>query len=311
MVHTDLDARVDAVRRFNRLYTRQLGLLQEGYLDTPYSLSEVRVLYELAHRASATATLLATELGLDAGYLSRILRRFQQQGFISKQPSAHDGRQMLIHLTPDGENVVAALERRSRDDIARMLEQASPDGQQHLVAAMSTISSLLDPASGPQAPFLVRSHRPGDLGWIVSRHASLYAQEFGWDGTFEAVVAKIAAEFLDHFDPRCEHCWIAERDGCNIGSIALVRDREHDGVAKLRLLLVEPSARGLGVGRYLVDECLRFARSAGYHRVSLGTYAHLTSALRLYQRAGFHLVHEAPQQAYGQDLVEQTWELAL
>ncbi|MFT4038403.1 MAG: helix-turn-helix domain-containing GNAT family N-acetyltransferase [Thermomicrobiales bacterium] len=311
MPSADLDAHIDAVRRFNRLYTRRLGLLREGYLDSPHSLSEVRVLYELAHRESTTANLLAAELGLDAGYLSRILRRFQQQGLIEKQPSPHDGRQLLIALTGAGEEAVAALERRSREDIARMLEPAAPESQQRLVAAMRDIETALDPAIASTAPVIIRTHRPGDMGWIVSRHGALYAQEYGWDSAFEAVVARIAADFIERYDPSCEHCWIAERDGVKLGSVALVRHPERPGVAKLRLLLVEPAARGLGVGRHLVETCIHFARQAGYHTITLWTYSHLTAALRIYERAGFRVVEEEAQQAFGQELVEQTWELAL
>lgn len=311
MAESSLEQRIKAVRHFNRFYTRQLGLLQESYLESPYSLSEVRVLYELAHRESTPAVTLATDLGLDAGYLSRILRRFQQQGLVTKQPSASDGRQLLIRLSDAGAAAVADLERRSSHEIARLLERTPPERQQHLVAAMRTIEAVLDPASPPNTPYLIRPHRPGDLGWIVARHGAIYAEEFGWDITFEAVVARIAADFIDHFDPARERCWIAERDGVTIGSIALVTHPDRPGVAKLRLLLVEPSARGLGVGRRLVDECLRFARQTGYQTVTLWTYDCLTSATRIYASVGFRLIHESPQRAFGRDLVEQTWELAL
>lgn len=305
------DARIDIVRRFNRLYTRQLGLLQESYLDSQFPLSEVRVIYEIHHRQSTTAAQLAAELGLDAGYLSRILRRFQQRGLIIRKPSETDRRQVLLELSEEGSQVVADLEHRSYDDIGRMLNQASPLDQQRLVGAMQTIEQILGSSEGSVVPYLVRPHRPGDMGWIVSRHGEIYAREYGWDSTFEALVARIAADFIEQFDPAREYCWIAERDGVNIGSVAVVRHPEREGVAKLRLLIVEPDARGLGVGRRLVEECIRFARQAGYHTLTLWTYSILGSATRIYEAVGFQLTREVPQKAFGQELVEQTWELTL
>jgi DNA-binding MarR family transcriptional regulator/GNAT superfamily N-acetyltransferase len=311
MAATDLDARIDAVRRFSRFYTRHLGLLQEGYLESPYSLTEARVLYELAHHGPTTASTLAAGLSLDAGYLSRLLQRFDRQGLIARSPSPLDGRQQIIRLTEEGQRAFAPLDQRSRDDIARMLEPVTPGAQQRLVEAMRTIETVFDPAAQTSAPYLIRDHRPGDMGWVVMRHGAIYAAEYGWDATFEALVARIAADFLDHFDPACDHCWIAERGGVNIGSIFLVKHPDREGVAKLRLLLVEPGARGLGVGRRLVEECIRFARQAGYHTITLWTNDVLVAARRIYEAAGFHLVHEAPHHAFGHDLVEQTWELAL
>jgi DNA-binding MarR family transcriptional regulator/GNAT superfamily N-acetyltransferase len=309
MPETDLDRRVAAVRRFNRFYTRQIGLLREGYLASPFSLTEVRVLYELAHREQTTASELGRELGLDPGYLSRILRGFETRGLIAKAPSPSDGRQQLLRLTSRGWEAFAPLQARSREDIGAVLSRLSPTEQDRLVAAMGTIEGLLGERSEPKVPYLLRPPRPGDLGWVVHRHGLLYAQEYGWDERFEALVAGIVAQFVERHDPARERCWIAERDGEVVGSVFLVRQSET--VAKLRLLLVEPSARGLGIGARLVDECVRFARSVGYRTITLWTNDVLHAARRIYERAGFRLVGEEPHHSFGRDLVGQTWELAL
>ncbi|MCA9835158.1 MAG: bifunctional helix-turn-helix transcriptional regulator/GNAT family N-acetyltransferase [Thermomicrobiales bacterium] len=310
---TDPTARhdVDIVRRFSRTYTRTLGLLQEGYLESPYGLTEVRVLYELAHADATNAVSLASELGLDAGYLSRILGRLSRSGLITRAPSPLDRRQIILQLTEAGTDVVAGMEARSSQEISALLAGLSGNDQRRLTSALATAAEILDPQNDSTSAFVVRAHRPGDMGWIVSKHGSMYAEEFGWDATFEAVVARIVADFIDHFDSTCEHCWIAERDGQNIGSIALVKHPEREGVAKLRLLLVDPSARGLGLGKYLVNECLRFARHSGYRVVTLWTYSMLDTAIHLYQAAGFRLVDESPEHVFGRDLIEQTWELVL
>jgi DNA-binding MarR family transcriptional regulator/GNAT superfamily N-acetyltransferase len=304
-------ARIDAVRAFNRLYTQRIGVLADGYLESPFSLAEARVLYELAHRQQPTAAALARDLGLDTGYLSRILRRFERAGLIARQRSATDGRQRLLSLTAEGRAAFAPLDEASRRQTAALLATLSGAEQQRLVSALDVASRLLDGHSAPRAPYLLRPPRPGDLGWIVQRHGALYAEEYGWDEAFEALVAEIVAHFVRHFDPRRERCWIAERDGENVGSIVLVNHPERAGVAKLRLLLVEPSARGLGIGCRLVDECTRFARQAGYHTITLWTNSVLASAIRIYEAASYHLVHEAPERNFGHDLISQTWELPL
>ena len=334
MLASDLSQRAAAVRRFNRFYTRQIGLLAGRYLDSPFSLSEARVLYELAQRATATATGLVRELGLDPGYLSRILRGFQRRGLLSKQPSARDGRQRLLRLTARGRHAFQALNDCSQRDLEAMLSALPAADQGRLVGAMQAIEGLLaDPgaaaaaattaatattaaaastvAAPPEKPpaFMLRLPRPGDMGWVVARHGALYAQEYGWDEQFEALVAEIVAKFVQEFDSQRERCWIAEMDGENVGSVFLVK--KTDTVAKLRLLLVEPKARGLGLGARLVDECLRFARLAGYRQMTLWTNSVLLAARHLYARAGFRLVESGPHHSFGHDLVEETWTLDL
>ncbi len=310
MVETELDRRVAAVRRFNRFYTRQIGVLQEGLLGSPFSLTEVRVLYELAHRDEPTATDLARALGLDAGYLSRILRGFQRRGLVEKTPSPADGRQTLLSLTKKGERTFAPLDARSSAEIGALLRGLSPDRQRRLMEAMRTIEHLLGGAEPEhQTPFLLRPHQPGDMGWVVHRHGVLYAQEYGWDERFEALVAEIAATFIRNFDPKRERCWIAERDGEIVGSVFLVKQSK--AVARLRLLLVEPKARGLGLGRRLVSECERFARQAGYRKIVLWTNSVLRAARRVYEEAGYRLVHEERHHSFGHDLIGESWELDL
>jgi DNA-binding MarR family transcriptional regulator/GNAT superfamily N-acetyltransferase len=301
--------RIRAVRRFNRFYTKQIGVLQEGLLDSPFSLSEVRVLYELAHRERASAAELVRDLGLDAGYLSRILARFQTQGMLRKVPSESDGRQSLLSLTAKGRKVFAPLDKRSDNQVQAMLTNLSREDQERLTAAMSTIEALLGPESENKSPYIIRTHEPGDLGWIVHRHGALYSREYGLNDNFEALVAEIAAHFLRNFDEKRERCWIAERDGENLGSVCLVR--ESDEVAKLRVLLVEPKARGLGLGHRLVAECIRFARQTGYRKIILWTSAALVAARRVYEKAGFQLVEEKRHNMFGPDWVGQTWELKL
>lgn len=306
----EFDHRVAAMRRFNRFYTKQIGVLQEGLLKSPFSLTESRVLYELAQRDRSTATELGAELALDPGYLSRILRKFDQDGLIEKLPSESDGRQTLLHLTEAGRAAFAPLDERSRGEIGDLLARLSRDDQRRLIAAMQTITGLLsDRVEDQTAPYILRPHRPGDMGWVVHRQALLYAQEYGWDGSFEALVAEIVAKFVQNFDAARERCWIAERDGGIIGSIFLVK--ESDDVAKLRLLYVEKTARGLGLGRHLVHECIAFARSAGYRKMTLWTNDILTAARHLYEEAGFHLVSEERHHSFGKDLVGQYWELDL
>jgi DNA-binding MarR family transcriptional regulator/N-acetylglutamate synthase-like GNAT family acetyltransferase len=306
---SQVDRRAEAVRRFNRLYTKHIGVLEEGLLRSPFSLTELRVLYELAHRDGLTAAELGRDLSVDLGYLSRILRGFEQRGLIEKRPSATDGRQMLLALTARGRDTFAPLERTSHDEAVHMLRELSAEEQRRLVEAMHAIERLLGDPPAANVPYVIRPHQPGDLGWIVHRHAVLYSREYGWDERFEALVATIAASFLERFDPKRERCWIAEREGEIVGSIALVK--ASDQVAKLRLLLVEPSARGLGIGRRLVEECIGFARRAGYAKITLWTNDVLRSARRIYEEAGFHLVEEQRHAGWGPELVGQTWELEL
>jgi DNA-binding MarR family transcriptional regulator/GNAT superfamily N-acetyltransferase len=309
MAPTGLPQRVAAVRRFNRLYTRQIGLLHEHLLRSPFSLTEARVIYELAHRAATTATELGGELGLDAGYLSRILRRFRQRSLVARKPSKTDGRQSLLSLTARGRQAFAQLNRASHEDIGALLSQRAVPEQHRLVAAMHTIEGLLGGDPAPGGPYRLRPHRPGDMGWVVQRHGALYAQEYGWDEEFEALVAEIVAKFIRRYDPKRERCWIAERDGENVGSVFCVK--ESDTVAKLRLLLVEPGARGQGIGGRLVEECVRFARKVGYRKMTLWTNDVLHAARRLYEKVGFRLVHEESHHSFGQDLIGQNWDLEL
>ncbi len=309
MSASDPQRRIEAVRRFNRFYTRRIGVLREGLLGSRFSLVEARIIYELAQHGQTTATRLGRELGLDGGYLSRILRRFEKAGLIDKRRSETDGRQSLLRLTDSGQEAFAALDSRSRHEIGALLGALSQEDQCRLVGAMHRVEIRLDGGPERPAPYLLRPHQPGDMGWLVHRHAVLYAEEYGWDESFEALVARIVAEFLDRFEPKAERCWIAEKDGEIVGSVFLVKKSKR--VAKLRLLLVEPKARGLGIGTRLVDACLGFARRAGYHKITLWTNSVLTTARPLYERAGFRLVDEAPHHTFGHDLVGQTWELDL
>jgi DNA-binding MarR family transcriptional regulator/GNAT superfamily N-acetyltransferase len=301
--------RVGAVRRFNRFYTRQIGLLGKGYLDSPFTLAEVRVLYELAHRESPTAAEVAKALGLDAGYLSRTLLGFRRRGYLARKASEKDARQSHLSLTKKGRAAYAGLEAKSEAGVAAMIKRLSSADQNRLTAAMLTIESLLGERSEPKTPYLLRTHQPGDMGWVIHRHGVLYAEDYGFDERFEALVARIAAEFIETFDPKRERCWIAERDGAMVGSVVLVK--KSDRVAKLRLLLVEPSARGLGIGARLVEECLRFARRAGYRKITLWTQSILDAARSIYRKAGFRAVQRERHQSFGHKLVGETWELML
>ena len=350
------DDPVQAVRRFNRFYTRQIGVLQEHLLHSQFSLTEVRVLYELALCASVTAVELCQELGLDRGYLSRMLQNFEKQRWIRTTPSPADRRRIFLSLTRKGEKVFAPLDRRSSQEVAALLSRLSRSQQRKLLAAMEEIESVLNPgetsaltsrtrlnqrkpeplaakpgatlhASGTtgspalpgqsppsgvtlQPAYILRQHRPGDMGWVVQRHGVLYSQEYGYDERFEALVAEIVAEFIWNFDPKRERCWIAEKDGNPVGTTFLVKKSKT--VAKLRLLLVEPSARGLGIGRRLVSECVKFAREVGYKKTVLWTQSELHAARHLYQQAGFKRSAQKAHQSWGRkDLVAETWELSL
>jgi DNA-binding MarR family transcriptional regulator/GNAT superfamily N-acetyltransferase len=308
MAESGLARRIDAVRRFNRFYTRKIGVLEERLLRSPFSLAEARVVYELGQRATATASALCRELSLDPGYLSRLLAGLEERGIVARAPSPSDGRQTLLSLTSAGRQAFAALDARSAAQIGALLEEVPAVAQARLVAALGTVERVLEPATA-RTPYVLRPHRPGDMGWIVHRHGALYAQEFGWDERFEGLVAEIAAKFIERHDPKRERCWLAERDGEILGSVLLVK--QSAAVAKLRLLLVEPEARGLGVGARLVDECVRFARLAGYRKVTLWTQSILVAARRIYERAGFRRVREEPHKSFGHDLVGEYWELKL
>jgi len=306
-----LQQRVAAVRRFNRFYTRQLGVLRKTFLDSPYSLGEARLLYEIAHRRTATASEIGRALELDAGYLSRALRDFEKRGLIQRKVLSGDARQSHLMLSAAGRKAFAPLERRSRRDVAATLERLKPADQARLVAAMRTIETLLegDAEATPQpAPRIVlRAPVPGDFGWIVKRHAELYGEEYGWVAPFEGVCAQIVADFVNTSDPERERCWIAEIDGENAGSIMLVKDSEE--VARIRLLLLDPAARGLGLGTRLVDECIRFARGAGYRRITLWTHSVLTAARHIYEKAGFRLTRTETHRSWGRPVTGEHWDL--
>ncbi len=312
------DTRIETIRRFNRFYTRRIGVLHEGLLDSKFSLTESRLLRELAHADGQTATDLARTLELDAGYLSRLLTGLKERGLINSTRSADDARQQHLALTAAGKRAFAPLDTRSRTDVSALLATLGEPQQQQLLASMTTIEQLLgEPTPRAEPPYTLRPHRAGDIGWVVSRHGALYTGEYGWDMRFEALVARIAADFIDRFDAQREACWIAERDGAPLGSIFLVQARDEttqapvDGTAQLRMLLIEPSARGLGLGKRLVNECTRFARQAGYRRLMLWTNATLLAARGIYAKAGYVLTHTERHHSFGHDLVGEIWELTL
>jgi DNA-binding MarR family transcriptional regulator/GNAT superfamily N-acetyltransferase len=302
---------VAAVRRFHRFYTRQLGLLDEGLLRSPFSLTEVRVLYEIAHRTAPTASVVGQELGLDAGYLSRILLRLRRAGLVSATPAAADRRQRLLALTPRGRRTFGALDARSSREVAVLLGRLTPAARGQLLRSLGRVERVLaSPAGAPaSAHTVLRAPAPGDLGWVVQRHGELYAAEYDWNEDFGTLVAGIVAQFAARHDPRRERAWIAELDGARAGSVFLVR--QADEVAKLRLLLVEPWARGHGLGHALVRACIDFAREAGYQRLTLWTNSLLDAARRIYQQAGFRQVASERHHSFGHDLVAETWELPL
>jgi DNA-binding MarR family transcriptional regulator/GNAT superfamily N-acetyltransferase len=299
----NLDQRIAAVRAFNRFYTHRIGVLQDGFVGSRFSLTEARVLYEIRQRTGATATDIGRELGLDAGYLSH------KAGLIRKPSSPSDGRQSLLSLTERGRKAFAPIEARSNSQVGAMLTRMSTPQQSELVSALRTARELLSERAKAAPTAMLREPKPGDLGWIVARHAVLYGQEYGWGEEFEGLCAQIVADFAKNFDPSCERCWIAERDGENVGSVFLVKDAE--GVARLRLLLVEPSARGLGIGASLTEACLRFARQCGYRRVTLWTHSVLTAARHVYAKAAFTLTSSEARRSFGQEVVSEHWDLAL
>jgi DNA-binding MarR family transcriptional regulator/N-acetylglutamate synthase-like GNAT family acetyltransferase len=297
------------VRSFNRFYTKRLGLLQQGMVGSPFSLAEGRVLYELAHRDRPTASDLGKALDLDAGYLSRLLRGFGRRGLVAASASATDRRQRHLQLTATGRRASDKLDDGSQKAVGTLLRRLTAADQRRIVGAAQTIETLLGDAEPGRVPYILRPPEPGDMGWVVQRHGSLYAEEYGYDRHFEGLVASIVGTFVEKFDPARERCWIAERDGATVGSVFLVRKSEH--VAKLRLLIVDPAARGLGIGARLVAECVKFARQNGYRKVTLWTHSQLNAARHLYREAGFQLVHKQPVHSFGLDLVDETWDLHL
>ncbi len=309
MPELKIEDRVAVVRRFNRMFTRNLGVLREGLLHSSYSLTESRIIYEIANRNHPIAADLSKELGLDAGYLSRLLDRLEQQGLIEKVMSGTDGRQRLLHLTSDGEKVASLLDTRSREEISEILNNLSDPDQNRLIQAMNTIEQLLGGGLKYAEPYFLRNHEPGDMGSVVHMHGRLYAQEYGWDEHFEALVAQICSDFINNYVPEKERCWIAEMDGQIVGSVFVVQASAE--IAKLRLLLVQPSARGLGLGTRLVEECIRFAKRKGYKKLMLWTNNVLVTARKIYKNAGFELAEQEPHHSFGQDLVGETWEMVL
>jgi DNA-binding MarR family transcriptional regulator/GNAT superfamily N-acetyltransferase len=303
------DQRIAAVRGFNRFYTRQIGVLRKTFLDSSYSLGEARVLYELASGRSSTATEIGRALDLDAGYLSRVLRNFEKHGLIERKTSARDARQSHLRLSARGRKAYAPLEQRSQRDTGALLGKLEPSEQARLIAAMTTIETLLrgETQTASQPGYILRAPRPGDFGWVVKRNAELYAQEYQWKEPFEGVCAQIVADFANKFDAKRERCWIAEMNGENVGCIFLAKDSAM--VARVRLLLVDPKARGLGLGERLVDECLRFARHAGYNKVTLWTHSVLAAARHIYEKAGFKLVRTERHKSWGPPVVSEHWDL--
>jgi len=311
--HRVAASRIATVRRFNRFYTRQIGVLRKNFLDSPYSLAEARVLYEIARRRLPTASDVGRALDLDAGYLSRVLRNFEKNGLVERTTAPRDARRSHLALSARGKRAYAPLDARSQRDVASMLGKLDAADQARLIAAMSTIETLLggDATTKPAAGrnYILRAPVPGDFGWIVKRHAELYAQEYRWTAPFEGVCAQIVADFVNRNDPKRERCWIAEMGGENVGCIFLVKDSAT--VARIRLLLVDPKARGLGLGARLADECIRFARAAGYKKITLWTHSVLTAARHIYQKAGFTLTRTERHKSWGRPVVSEFWDLEL
>ena len=303
------NARIDAVRRFNRFYTRRIGVLRKGYLDSPFSLPEARVLYELYSREDTTASDIAAALDLDQGYLSRLLQQFEKRGLVSRKASKEDARRSHLSLTARGRKTFAPLDVRSQNDAVDLLATLPEAEQKRLVSAMATIAGLSGGTSGSRT-YTLRAPHNGDFGWIVTRHAELYWQEYKWGWPFEGICAQIVADFVNKFDPKKERCWIAEMNGENVGTVMLVKD-DRPGVARLRLLLVDPKARGLKLGGRLVDECIKFARKAGYKSMTLWTHENLTAARAIYEKAGFTLTSSEKKKSFGQNVVAEYWDMRL
>jgi DNA-binding MarR family transcriptional regulator/GNAT superfamily N-acetyltransferase len=309
MSRPDHDDQIAAVRSFNRFYTSKLGVLDQRLLQSPFSLSEARVLYEIAVLENPAAKAIGIKLGLDPGYLSRIIQNFDERGLIARKPLASDRRQYRLGLTAKGRQAFDKLDRSSHDEIAAMLTALPDAGRERLIGAMAVIEKLLCASGDPPPPAILRGPRPGDMGWVVQSHGALYARKYGFDSSFESLVAEIAGKFLASFDASRERCWIAECDGAPVGSVFLVR--HSDDVAKLRLLLVDPAGRGQGLGQRLVAESLSFARQCGYRKITLWTQSILIAARKIYQDAGFTLVGSEPHRSFGQNLIGETWELKL
>jgi len=308
-ISTLSDNHIAAVRNFSRVYTRQIGFLRKGLQHSKYSLTEARIVFELAHRTNLTASDLCRELDLDAGYLSRILNKLEQQNLIEKSRSDEDGRQRLIKLTYEGQKAFELLDQRSNDEVSEILNKLSSGDRVNLVDAMATIEGILDKSFKYSEPFYLRQHEAGDMGWVIHQHGLLYHREYGWDERFEMLVARICLDFVNTYDAQREHCWIAEMQGEQVGSIFCIR--ENEDVAKLRLLLVSPKMRGSGLGTLLVNECIRFARRAGYKKLTLWTSDILVEARKIYDKADFLLVEEERHRSFGHDLVGQNLELVL
>lgn len=310
MEKSALSESVSAVRQFNRFYTRQIGALDEGLLESTFSLAEARVIYEMANREGTTASELSSELDLDAGYLSRMLKAFQKRGLIEKNNSAADARQSILTLSGGGRKEFAKLDRMSRDQIDALLRKLSTSEQKRLLQAMKTIESLLSSEDHAEdRSFILRSPHAGDFGWVIQSNGRLYADEYRWDETYEGLVATIVGDFIKNFDEKKERCWVAEKDGENVGAVFLVK--KSTTIAQLRLLIVEPNARGLGLGKRLVDECTRFARQAGYKKIKLWTQSTLLAARSIYKKAGYKMTDSKKNHLFGHDLVSETWELTL
>jgi DNA-binding MarR family transcriptional regulator/N-acetylglutamate synthase-like GNAT family acetyltransferase len=301
------DTRVAAFRRFNRFYTQKIGVLDRSYLQSEFSVGEARVLYELAHSEQTTASEISANLGLDMGYLSRILARLEEQQLIRRAPAEQDARQRIIQVTSKGKKAVSTLDSRSQKQAGSLLAELTDPQQASVLQAMSQIQAALGEPQSTNEPYIIRTHRTGDLSWIAYRHAVLYRQEYGWNEAFEALVLEITAHFLKHYDPEAERCWVAERSGEILGCVLLVKRSKQ--IAKLRLLLVEPSARGLGIGKRLVEECIRFAREKGFKKIALWTHSNLSAARGIYQKTGFQLVGTDSHEDFGPRVTAETWEL--
>lgn len=304
------DTTIADIRRFNRFYTQRLGILQEAWLDSPFSLTEARVLYELCTHDALTATRIGSDLGLDPGYLSRMLRAFEKKGLIQRRPAPDDARQNLVTITPRGRKAFAPLEAASESRVAQSIAKLSKTDRRRLVAAMGTIENLLSAGTERRREARIRGPRHGDFGWIVARHAELYAEEYGWTEPFEGLCAGIVSDFLNSFDAKKERCFIAELNGEPVGSAFLAKDAK-PGIARIRLVLVDPSARGLGLGRKLTHECIKFARKAGYKGITLWTHSVLVAARDIYRKAGFTLTSAEPKKSWGQDVVSEIWDMKL
>jgi DNA-binding MarR family transcriptional regulator/N-acetylglutamate synthase-like GNAT family acetyltransferase len=309
MAESRLETRVESIRHFNRFYTQKIGVLQEGLLKSSFSLTQLRVLYELTYRERPSAAELCQDLNLDPGYLSRILGDFENRGLIERKPSKEDARQNIVELTRKGRDAFAPLNTRSHEEIAALLSPLSSAEQAKLIDAMRMIEILLNAKDEHRSPYILRTHQPGDMGWVVHRHGVLYSQEYGWDERFEALVASICAKFIQRFDPKKERCWIAEKDGEIVGSVFLVKRSKY--VGQLRMLYVEPSARGSGIGGRLVSECVRFGKQVGYKKIVLWTNSILHSARKIYEAQGFKMTHKESEHSFGHDMIFETWELKL